>query len=339
MSTNIEVLITLPFSDEIMNDLRGVSNRLHITSQRASKAEDIPADVWQRTEVLYTNHVLPTPEQATNLRWIQFHWAGIDHAIEAPILKKPDLIATTLSGVAASKLGEFTVMMLLALGHRLPEILANQRKSEWPGDRWERFAPVELRGSTVGIVGYGSIGRQLAHLLQAFGVTVLATKRDAMHPEDSGYAPEGQGDPSGDMVQRLYPPQAIKSMVKDCDFVVITVPLTSDTRNLIGQAELGAMKSSAFIIDISRGGIIDHTALIDVLKNNKIAGAALDVFPSEPLPSDSPLWKMPNVILSPHISGISRYYNERAAQLFAENLHRYLAGLPVFNRYNPEKGY
>lgn len=339
MSTSIEVLITVPFSDEILNDLRGVSNRLHIVNQRASKPEDVPPEVWQRVEVLYTGRVLPAPEQAPNLRWIQFHSAGIDHAYDAPILKKPEIIISTLSGAASSKLAEFCIMSMLALGHRLPDIIANQRKSEWPADRWERFVPLELRASTVGLVGYGSIGRQVARLLQEFGATVLATKRDAMHPEDSGYSPEGQGDPSGDLVFRLYPPQAIKSMLKECDFVVITVPLSNETRGLIGPEELAIMKPTAFLIDVSRGGIVDQAALADALKGGRIAGAAVDVFPVEPLPAESPLWKLPNVIVSPHISGISRYYNDRAAMLFAANLQRYLASLPVYNRFNPDKGY
>jgi phosphoglycerate dehydrogenase-like enzyme len=283
--------------------------------------------------------VLPAPELVPNLRWIQFHWAGVDHIVNEPLLRKPELVATTLSGAAVSQVAEYIVMMLLALGHHMPELLTYQKRAEWPRDRWERFMPVELRGSAVGIVGYGSIGRQLARLLAGFGATVLAAKRDAMHPEDFDYVPEGMGDPGGDYVHRIYPAEALRSMLKECDFVVVSVPKSTGTLNLIKAEELAAMKPSAYLVDISRGGIVDHNALASALKDRKIAGAALDVFPEEPLPADSPLWKLPNVLITPHISGITSQYDERAMEMFSANLARYLAGLPLYNRIDPDRGY
>ena len=191
----------------------------------------------------------------------------------------------------------------------------------------------------VGIVGYGSIGRQVARLLQPFGATVLATKRDARHPEDNEYTPEGMGDPSAALVQRLYPAEALRSMLKECDFVVITVPKTPATFGLISTQELAMFKPTAFLIDVSRGGIVDHEALIHALRERKVAGAALDVFPEEPLPPTSPLWKFANVIITPHISGNTLQYDQRAAELFAINLLRYLTGQPLYNRIEPERGY
>jgi phosphoglycerate dehydrogenase-like enzyme len=339
MADKVEVLITLPFPNELVSRLRGVSNRLKITVANPRKPEEITPEVWARTEVLYTHHILPAPEQAPHLRWIQFHYAGIDSLVDAPILKNPDLVITTLSGTSASQLAEYAIMMCLALGHHLPDMIASQGRAEWPADRWERFSPLELRDSLVGIVGYGSIGRQIARLLRDFGATTLATKRDAMHPEDNGYIPEGQGDPTGDFVQRLYPSQALRSMLKDCDFVIIAMPVTPETRGSFGAAELAAMKPGAYLVNLARGEIIDQTALIEALRTQKIAGAALDVFVEEPLPPDSPLWKLHNVIITPHISGNSSHYDERAVGLFSENLQRYLAGHPLYNRFHPERGY
>jgi phosphoglycerate dehydrogenase-like enzyme len=194
------------------------------------------------------------------------------------------------------------------------------------------FSPNELCGSTVGIIGYGSIGRQIARLLQVFGATVLAAKRDVMHPEDTGYTLEGLGDPNGDFVTRLYPPQSLVTMLKECDYVVVTLPRTTATRGLIGAKELAALKPGAYLIDISRGDIVDHNALIPLLRDRKIAGAALDVFPAEPLPADNPLWKLPNVIITPHIAGFSPHYDQNAATLFGQNLQRYLEDLPLYNR-------
>jgi phosphoglycerate dehydrogenase-like enzyme len=339
MSEPIKVLITPPFPEELLDEVRGVSPLLEISQRSAKTPEDIPPDVWEMVEILYTNDVLPPPEKVPNLRWVQLHWAGIDSLVEAPLLGKNGLSVTTLSGASASQMAEYILAMLLALGHHLPVLIAHQARAEWPKDRWERFEPRELRGSTVGIIGYGSVGRQVAHLLQRFGATVLATKRDAKHPEDGGYIPEGLGDPGGDLVHRLYPPQALKAMLKECDYVIIAVPLTPETRGLVGAAELAAMKPGAYLVDVSRGLVVDHAALAQVLREKKIAGAALDVFPEEPLPAESPLWKLPNVVLTPHIAGVTNRYDLRAVRLFMENLERYLAGKPLYNLYHPERGY
>jgi phosphoglycerate dehydrogenase-like enzyme len=332
MDDPIEVLITLPFSDALMKKITDVSPRIVLENIVARKAEEINDEVWKKVEVLYTNRALPTPDQAPRLRWIQFHWAGLDHALGEPILLREDIVITSMSGASASQMAEHAVMMLLALGHHMPELFAHQRKAEWPSGRWELFTPNELRGSTVGIVGYGSIGRQIARLLQTFGAKVLATKRDIRHPEDTGYTIEGLGDPAGDLVNRLYPPQALGSMLKECDYVVITLPRTKETRGLVGAKELASFKLGAYLVDISRGEIVDHNALIPLLRERKIAGAALDVFPMEPLPADSPLWKLPNVIITPHIAGFSPQYDERAVELFAQNIHRYMEELPLYNR-------
>jgi phosphoglycerate dehydrogenase-like enzyme len=331
MDDPIEVLITLPFPDELMKEITDVSPRIQLEKIVARKADEISDEVWKRVEVLYTNRVLPKPEQAPRLRWIQFHWAGLDHALVEPIVHREGIIVTSMSGASASQIAEHAVMMMLALGHHLPEVFSHQKRSEWPSGRWELFNPHELRGSTVGIIGYGSVGRQIARVLQTFGAKVLATKRDIRHPEDTGYTQEGLGDPDGDLVNRLYPPQALRSMLKECDFVVVALPRTTATRSLIGAEELAAFKPGAYLVDISRGEIVDHNALIPLLREHKIAGAALDVYPVEPLPADSPLWKLPNVILSPHIAGFSPHYDARAVELFAQNLHRYLEELPLYN--------
>jgi phosphoglycerate dehydrogenase-like enzyme len=339
MNEQVDVLMTISFPEELLEKLNNISSRLRIQTIKASRADEISADIWATTEILYTGRIIPAPDLVPNLRWIQFHYAGIDHAREAPILAKEGLMATTMSGASASQVAEYILMMLLAMGHRLPEMTEQQKKTSWAKDRWERFSPRELLGSVVGIVGYGSIGRQVAHLLAPFGAQVLATKRDAMHPEDTGYSIDGQGDPTGDFVHRLYPAEAVRSMAKDCDFLVITVPLTPRTRDLINAKVLDGMKESAFIIDTSRGGVINHNDLAAALRDHRIAGAALDVFPEEPLPPESPLWKMPNVLISPHVSGNTPSYDVRAAELFTINLRRYLAGDPLLNLVNISEGY
>jgi phosphoglycerate dehydrogenase-like enzyme len=335
----INVLVTFPLEETLITRLRGVSPKFNLMVAPISKVDDISAEQWEKIEILFTENILPSQEKAKNLKWIQFTYTGLDRFSNNPLFSAPGLQITTLSGATVSQIGEHAVMMMLSLGHNIPLLMTHQRKSDWPKDRLEKFQPVELRGSTVGIVGYGSIGRQIAHLLTPFGTTVLATKRDAKSPEDFGFTHEGMGDPDGSKVHRLYPAEALKSMLKQSDFIVICVPLTPQTVGLLDSATMAAIKPGAFLVDVSRGRIVDHPSLIKALQDGKIAGAALDVFPEEPLPPDNPLWGMPNVIITPHIADNGRNYIDQACHLFSENLHRYLAGLPLFNLYIPDKGY
>lgn len=335
----IEVLCTIPFSEVQTQRLQESSSRARISVLPARRLDDIPLEVWARAEVLYTDRILPPPAQVPNLRWLQFHYAGIDFAVENPLVQKPGLQVTTLSGANAPEAAEHALMLMLALGHHIPEVIAYQNRAEWPRDRAERFSPRELRHTVVGIVGYGSIGRELARLLLPFGVVVLATKRDVMQPADLGYTIPETGDVEGDLFTRLYPIQALHSMIKDCDFVVVTLPLTAQTRGIFSTAELAAMKTTAFLVDVSRGGVVDQAALFQALQEKRIAGAGLDVFSEEPLPPTSPLWKLPNVMITPHIAGISPFYLDRATDLFAENLKRYTSGMSLLNLFEAERGY
>ncbi len=339
MTDPVNVLITLSLEERLVERLKSVSPKLNIMVEPANRFDEISKETWEKVQVLYTNRVIPQPEQAPQLHWIQFHWAGINHASDAEILSQPGFMATTLSGAACSQVAEYILMMLLNLGHRFLEMRAAQRRAEWTQDRWQRFSPRELRGSTVGIIGYGSIGRQVARLLQPFGATILAAKRNAMKTADEGYAQAGMGDVEGELPVRIYPYQAIKTMVRDCDFVVITAPLTDETLDLVDADVLQACKPGAYLVHASRSGIVDQEALVDALKSGKLGGAALDVFLEEPLPAESPLWKIPNLIVTPHIAGNSPEYDERAMELFAENLRRYLIGLPLLNIYHKELGY
>ena len=197
----------------------------------------------------------------------------------------------------------------------------------------------ELRGRTLGIIGYGSIGREIARLATAFGMQILVTKRDARHVKDEGYNLPGYGDPEGNLPTRIYPTEATRSMVGECDYIAITLPLTPRTHHMFDEAMFRAMKPSCFVVNVGRGGLIKESDLVRALSKGWIAGAGLDVFETEPLPEDSPLWNMENVIMSPHVSGFSREYDERAVDLFVANLGRYLAGQPLLNSVNREQGY
>jgi phosphoglycerate dehydrogenase-like enzyme len=339
MSEEINILITLPLADELAEQIAQVSDRFVVNLLPAQEASEIPSEVWEQAEVLYTMYTLPEPEQAPKLSWVQCYLSGVDKIREEEIFKKEGIQLTTMSGANASQVAEHAFTMIMALGHHLPEMFNLQQSAEWMTSKGTRYIPRELRGSTVGIVGYGSIGRQIARLVHGFGAKVLATKRDVKQPEDHGYTAENMGDPDGDYFTRLYPPQAIRSMFKECDFVVVTVPLTRRTQGLIGPAQISSMKPGAFLIDVSRGGVVDHTALVTALTEERLGGAALDVFPQEPLPTDHPLWSLPNVIITPHVAGFSPAYNTRANELFVENLYRYVAKDPLLNPVDLTKEY
>ena len=335
---DVLVLMTVRFPDALLQRIRAVSPRLHVEVHPAANTAELPGGLLPDVEILYTMRTLPDPEAVPNLRWIQFHSAGVDHVADHPLLRA-DVRVTTLSGAAVSQMAEYVLMALLALGRRLPRLERDRTDKRWAENRFERFRPSDLKGSTVGIVGYGSVGREVARLCRAFGAEVLATKRDLRHPADDGYRPDHQGDAQAELPTRLYPPQALPSMAAECDFLVVTVPLTPETRGLVGRNVLQKMKPTACLVDVSRGGVIDHNALIEALSEKRLGGAALDVFPVEPLPGSSPLWEMPNVLLSPHIGGASDHYFEQATALFTTNLQRYLTDQPLLNEFDPRRGY
>ena len=335
---DIPVLITVDMPDALLDRLRAVSPHIEIDLLPTGDASDFSEEQLGEMEVLYTRQALPEPEQVPNLRWIQFHWSGIDAFVDQSLLRS-EMIVTTLSGAAVPQMAEFALTMMMSLGHHLPSMMKDQWEKVWADNKFTRFRPKELRGSTVGIVGYGNIGREIARICRALGAQVLATKRDLMTLDVSGYVLEGLGDSQADIPERLYPPQALPSMASECDFLVLTVPLTPETRGLVNAKVFESMKDTAYLIDVSRGGVVDQGALVEALREETIAGAALDVYPVEPLPESSPLWELPNVILSPHVAGTSGQYLERAADLFAENLRRYVANEPLLNRYDSKRGY
>jgi len=207
MTTNTtNILITVQFPENLFEQIRQVSPALRIITHQAQAPEDIPVDVWNKIEVLYTDRILPLPPSVPNLRWVQSHFAGIDMIAGHPLLQQRDIHVTTLSGAAASQVAEYSLMMMLALGRKMPELVLAQQKADWPRDRWDRFKPTEIRGSTVGLVGYGSIGREIARNVISLGGRIVAVKRDVKHPGDRGYMPDNLGDPKGDLFFRLARP-------------------------------------------------------------------------------------------------------------------------------------
>jgi phosphoglycerate dehydrogenase-like enzyme len=335
----IHVLSTMGFSDDLLARIRAVSERIQVTQHTVSRAADVPAQAFAQAEVLYTFGALPEPEQAPCLRWVQLNSAGANHVLNHPLFAR-DVTFTNNSGLHATIIGEYVLASMLAWSRHLPALLDLKHRREWPSDRTACCQPAELRGATVGIVGYGSIGREVGRLAHAFGMRVLAFKRNAETRDEPGqFAFEGLGDHTGDLPDAFFGPPQLREMLAQCDYVVIAVPLTPDTHHLIGEAELRATKPTAYLVNIARGQVCDEPALVRALQQGWITGAGLDVFAQEPLPQDSPLWSLPNVILTPHISGFSPHYEQRALDIFTENLRRYVAGQPLLNVVNTSTGY
>lgn len=336
----VEVLSTIGLQEKHIKKIREVEPAIRLSAYSSKDADSIPLELWEKAEVLLTSgRNLPKLEMVPNLSWVQSSLAGVESLIKSDLAHKPGLTLTSASGTMVEMMGEYTLMAMLMLAHKIPEVIQLQRKKEWGNNFNKSLQPLDLRGRTVGIVGYGSIGREIARVLQPFGMKILAAKKNLMKLEDEGYTPEGMGDPQGKLFTRLYPIEALKGMLSECDHVVIALPHTPETHHLFDKEIFEAMKPGAFLVNVARGGVIKDEDLVAALKSGKVGGAVLDVFEPEPLPADSPYWNLPNVIVTPHISGVSADLLDRVIDLFVANLKRYLNGQALFNRVNLDRGY
>jgi phosphoglycerate dehydrogenase-like enzyme len=336
----IRILCTLRFDEEQLDQLRDASPGVRVEQETCRSEEEVAAALADRPgiEVLYTFHVPDRIcELEPRLKWVQLHSAGVDHLLDSPLMES-DVVITTASGIHATPIAEYVMASMLAHRWRVPFWTHCQREARWPSNRWDLYARPELRGSTIGILGYGSIGREVGRLARAFGMRVLALRRSPGKPQDQDVSSSAGGEEEA-VAGRVYGPDALCEMLPECDYVVIALPLTPETRHLFGEEELRAMKSTAYLVNIARGSIVDEAALVRALREGWIAGAGLDVFEEEPLPPDSPLWGMENALISPHVAGFTPRYDERAAQIFAANLARYTSGRPLLNVVDKQVGY
>jgi phosphoglycerate dehydrogenase-like enzyme len=277
-----------------------------------------------RAEVLFDfdfTNLDRIPALAPRVRWIQASSAGIGELLVRTRLIDSPIAFTTAAGVHASALAEFCVMGMLVFVKDLFRL-----KAEQAAHHWERYCAREVRGMTLGIIGLGSVGREVARMGHALGMRVIGTKRTI--PPD--------GVPH---VERVLPPDRTEEVVREADVLVLIVPQTSGTRRLLGEQELRSMKRGAILVNIARGAIVDEQAMIAALRDGHLGGAVLDVFAKEPLPEDSPLWDLPNVIVSPHSASTVPGENSRLADLFCENLRRYREDRPLLNLFDRERLY
>lgn len=356
MTDPIKVTIAMPLDDELVSKVGAASPAVTLThlsrAQRFVYREGRPlwggyreppapedeseeearaalAAILGQTEVLLTNQVLPDKIVAMSpkLKWVQLTSAGVDSLIDHEIVRAPGVTVTTASGIHATTISEYIIGAMITFAKNFPKAMRAQQENTWAP-----YWPQELEDATVGIIGLGAIGRRTAELSKALRMRVLAMRRSCERRMSGAEAGESA-------VDEMFPPGDLHALLGESDYVVLTLPLTAESRGLIGEAEIAAMKPNAVIVNIARGSVIDQEALIRALSEGRIAGAALDVTSPEPLPSDHELWDVENVMITPHISGGTPRYMERAIDLFCDNLHRYAGGETLRNVVDPSRGY
>lgn len=260
---------------------------------------------------------------ATKLRWYQQWGAGSDWLLSHPEAIEADFVLTNASGIHAIPISEHVLALMLAFARSLPLAYRRQRDREWKRDIEKKV--FELAGKTVLLLGVGRIGARIAGLAEGLRMRVLGVRNDPT---------KGAAG-----VSRMHGLAELEELLPEADFLVNTLPLTRETEGLIAEAELRLMKESAYLINIGRGGTVRERDLIRALREGWIAGAGLDVFEEEPLPEESPLWAMENVIVTSHYSGSTPHYDERALEIFVDNLRRYRNGEPLRNVVDKRRGY
>jgi glyoxylate/hydroxypyruvate reductase A len=319
----VDPRLNVIYAPELIPSPRYPADHLGAPLARTPEEEARWLALLAEAEILFDfdhTHREELPDLAPNLRWVQATSAGIGQFVKRLGYdeRMPETVFTTASGVHARPLAEFCMMAVLMHYKRLRHILAEQ-----DAHRWERYAATDLEGRTLAVVGLGRIGRQVAQMARGLGMHTTGTR--ARREDDS--------------VDQFYSPDDLHTMLGRADVVVLIVPHTPSTEQMIDAAALAAMKPGAFLINIARGQVVDEPALIAALQSGHLGGAALDVFAEEPLPADSPLWEMENVLVSPHSASTSDRENERLTDLFCANLRRYLAGEPLENVLDPARLY
>jgi phosphoglycerate dehydrogenase-like enzyme len=261
---------------------------------------------------------------ARRLRWIHSTSAGVEWML-FPELVESDVVLTCSRGLHARSMAEHALAMMLAMTRQLPLARDAQRERRWTQHEQATTGFADLHGTTLGLIGFGHVGRATAALGSALGMHVIAVRR---HPA---------ADPSP--AHEQWGLERLPELLERADWVVLAAPSTRASRHVIGAAELARMKPGARIVNVGRGALVDEPALIEALRDGRIAGAALDVCETEPLPDDSPLWTMPQVLLTPHVSGLGPDYWSRARAIFARHLRAFVAGEPLENVVDKRAGY
>ncbi|MDI3298667.1 MAG: D-2-hydroxyacid dehydrogenase [Bacillota bacterium] len=296
-----------------------------------------PAEGWWRelgealasVEVVVAggnSRLAPLLPHLPRLAWVHAASAGVDRLVE-PLREAARagrrILLTNASGTNAVPIAEHVILLILALARRLPEYVRQQQER-----LWRPHGARELQGSTLVVAGYGAIGREVARRAHGLGMRVLGLRRRA--------APGGEGD---GWAERIAGPEAARAFFAEADYLLLALPRTPETEHYLDAEKIGWLPQRAVVVNVGRGALVDEAALLEALRAGRIAGAALDVFEREPLPAESPLWAEPRLLITPHVAWASPETPRRGAELFADNLRRYLAGEPLRNPVELEAAY
>jgi phosphoglycerate dehydrogenase-like enzyme len=336
----VNVLLASPLATDLVERIARVDSRVHLTyradllgvprypGDHFPPVRRTPAQAAEWTALLGEVEVMLDVDQpsaplivqlAPRLRWIQSSSSGVGDWIQRLNLVDTPIVVTNAAGMHARPLAEYAMFVMLYFARGWPRMAAEQR-----AHHWERRAIDTLADRTLGIIGLGQVGQMVARLARPFGMRVIGVRRGAA-------ATEG--------VDVQFSPERLDDVLRQSDYVVLSVPHTSETVGMIGASQLALLKPEAVLINIARGGVIDEPGLIEALRTGRLGGAALDVVGDEPLAPDSPLWDMPNVLITPHSMSTASSENTWLTELFCDNLGRYVRGEPLRNQVDKRRGY
>jgi phosphoglycerate dehydrogenase-like enzyme len=328
----MRLILDAEIRPETVDRLRALSPELEVVDVTGDAGFDAETLADPEVEILVGSRAPSDLARVPGLRWLQVRSAGVDHLAADPPWRR-GLLVTNAKGVYSIPIAEYVTGMILRV-HQPTAWSVDQAAHRWPPG--EPPLITEIRGKTAVIAGYGSIGREVARQLSALGMRILAVKPRPQVRADTSFRVPGTGDPDGSIPERIVGDDGLLGVVREADVLVLTMPLTDASRGIIGREVIAALPAGAWLINVSRGALVDEPALLEALRAGRLAGAVLDVFGQEPLPPDSPWWDAPNVIVTPHASGVTlRFFDD----LLVENVRRYLAGQTLLNPVDPERGY
>lgn len=301
---------------DLLDDLPGVS----ISRCERDEALQHAADM----DIFFGPPSVDLVQSAPNLKWIQAPSAGVEFVANIPELASSEVMLTNTRGAHGASIGEHTIGLLLAMTRHIPASIKQQQQHQFDRTILYRICR-EIGGMTMGIIGFGALGRGIAQRALAMEMDVIAVDAQAVD--------------GGGLIESVWPPSRLDDLLAQSDVVVVATPYTAETANLLDAEKLAMMKDDAYLIVVSRGGIVNEEALVDALKNGKLAGAALDVTKPEPPNPDSPLWECPNLLLTPHTAGASQRKERRVVEIFRENIQRFQKGEPLVNLVDKTRGY
>lgn len=330
----LNVLIDMPVyapALAVLQQMPGLN--VTVIDKPEEKSRLLPIDQIRDCDVLFSTFLPENHREMASLKLVQISSVGYTQLMDKSLVER-GIRACNAQGVFDVPIAEWNIAMMINLARNLRGLVRNQEAGIW--DRSADFQK-EIRGSVVGIWGYGGIGRETARLAKSLGMTVHVLVRQPIKPRDTSYAVPGTGDRDGVLPDRIFSMDERETFLQGLDFLIMAIPQTTSTEGIIGEAELRQLPAHAFLLNPARGPLVQENPLVRALGEGWIAGAALDTHYHYPMPPEHPLWQLPNVIMTPHISGSSGSprFLERGYAIFLENVQRYRMGKPLLNELTP----